>query len=150
MNPSVSLKIAVIFCALLVPVLWANSHASETRINFEHVIATGAEIRGNAVIQDQQGFIWMATQNGLARYDGYGLKWYKKGVEEGSISYNQANALLEGGDGMIWIGTLVMGLTATIPGPIPLPDMDPSRAIHRVWVMIRSGPWLRAGTVISG
>ncbi len=77
MNP---LKIIGIAVASILIMLgpWPGIQAREPRVKFEHVLNTGVEIRGNPVIQDRQGFIWIGTHNGLARYDGYDLKWFKK------------------------------------------------------------------------
>lgn len=144
MNRLSSLKISTLICALLMPLYWANVHANESKIRFERVIATGAEIRGNSVIQDRQGFIWMATQTGLARYDGYELKWYKKSADHSSISYNQANALLESRDGMIWIGTFGDGLNRYDPNTDTFtryghePDNPQSLGNSQIWALAES------------
>ena len=34
----------------------------------------------NAIYQDHKGFIWVATRDGLNRYDGYRFRIYKKGM----------------------------------------------------------------------
>lgn len=60
----------------------------------------------NALLQDRKGFIWIGTNNGLNRYDGYQFKIYKhQPGETSSISHNIINALLEDEEGKIWIAT---------------------------------------------
>ena len=59
-----------------------------------------------SIIQDSSGFIWLGTQNGLARYDGYEFKIFKN--EPGnpkSLSNNGIWVLCEGRSGCLWIGT---------------------------------------------
>ena len=63
----------------------------------------------NAAIQDRDGFIWLATMNnGLVKFDGVSLRFYKKGPN--SVSIDVLTALYESRDGTIWIGTLGGGL----------------------------------------
>ena len=60
----------------------------------------------NTVIQDQIGFMWFATEDGLNRYDGYGFKIFRHDPENSnSISDNSVWALSEDRQGNIWIGT---------------------------------------------
>ena len=38
----------------------------------------------NEITQDKQGFIWIATQSGLCRYDGFNIKVYKSTLKDSS------------------------------------------------------------------
>jgi ligand-binding sensor domain-containing protein/signal transduction histidine kinase/DNA-binding response OmpR family regulator len=59
-----------------------------------------------AVIQDEQGFLWFATENGLCRFDAYNFKYFQHDpTDSNSISNNFVNCLLDDGEGNIWIGT---------------------------------------------
>ncbi len=57
----------------------------------------------NQVTQSQDGLIWLATEDGLYRYDG--LRFQRFGVAEGLPS-NHITALLPAVDGL-WVGTTV-------------------------------------------
>ena len=58
------------------------------------------------VIQDQDDYIWIGTQNGLNRYDGNTFKVYKK--TDGTGLFNDAVCSLnKDPDGNIWVGTIV-------------------------------------------
>jgi len=60
----------------------------------------------NAVIQDQYGFMWFGTNDGLNRYDGYNFKIFRNDPDDSnSISDNGIQSLLEDRNGEIWIGT---------------------------------------------
>lgn len=39
----------------------------------------------NEIFQDRDGFIWIATRNGLMRYDGYQFKTFKKGINDSGV-----------------------------------------------------------------
>jgi ligand-binding sensor domain-containing protein len=58
------------------------------------------------IIQDNQGFMWFATEDGLNRFDGYNFKIFRKDPENSnSLPDNFIRALAESSDGNIWIGT---------------------------------------------
>ena len=60
----------------------------------------------NHVAQDSTGFIWIASRNGLFRYDGYSIhNYYKAENDSTSISSNVINYLFTDSDGYLWIGT---------------------------------------------
>ena len=59
-----------------------------------------------AITQDQSGFIWIGTQEGLNRYDGYGFQtFYHKEGDAGSLSHEYIRSLLSDSQGRIWVGT---------------------------------------------
>ena len=60
----------------------------------------------NCIMQDHQGYIWVATQNGLNRFDGYRFTpyLYKKGVP-GALCHNNVSTLYVDSDGRLWVGT---------------------------------------------
>ena len=56
------------------------------------------------VIQDKTGFIWLATDDGLNRFDGYRFKVYRhKSKDSTSLSNNSIWTLFEDRAGFIWI-----------------------------------------------
>lgn len=89
--------------------------AGETPVvpSFEHI---GAEQglshnSGLCIIQDHRGFIWVGTQNGLNRYDGYTFKKYFHNPNDStSLSDSYINSLYEDSEGTIWVGTNKGGL----------------------------------------
>jgi len=56
----------------------------------------------NTMIQTRDGYLWLGTQDGLARFDG--LRFTTFGLHEGLPSV-QVTALYEDSDGTLWIGT---------------------------------------------
>lgn len=57
-----------------------------------------------AIVQTRDGYIWLATQEGLARFDGVRFTVFgKKNTKE--IGHSDIRALHEGRDGSLWIGT---------------------------------------------
>jgi ligand-binding sensor domain-containing protein/serine phosphatase RsbU (regulator of sigma subunit) len=59
-----------------------------------------------AIIQDQQGFMWIGTSDGLCRYDGYHFTIFRPDANDSStISNNVIRSMISSRDGKIWIGT---------------------------------------------
>ena len=59
-----------------------------------------------AIVQDRQGNIWLGTQDGLNRYDGYGFEVFHGDPGcEGALGDSAISALELGSDGRLWIGT---------------------------------------------
>ncbi len=60
----------------------------------------------NAVCQDHYGFIWIATEDGLNRYDGLKLTVYRNDPNDShSLAYNFVNALCTTREGQLLVGT---------------------------------------------
>lgn len=62
-------------------------------------------------VQDRRGFMWLATRDGLNRYDGHRFVVYRHVFGDStSISDSKVTSVLEGSDGTLWIGTMGGGL----------------------------------------
>lgn len=70
----------------------------------------------NAILQDQKGFLWVGTDDGLNRYDGYDFKVYKPDANTpSSLSDRAVTTLVEDEQGYLWIGTRTGGLNRYDP-----------------------------------
>ncbi|MDG5490728.1 hybrid sensor histidine kinase/response regulator transcription factor [Psychroserpens sp. SPM9] len=66
----------------------------------------------NDLIKDKHGFTWIATANGINRFDGKSFKHYLYDESNpASLQGSFINKLLEDGHGNIWIGTMNNGLS---------------------------------------
>ena len=64
-----------------------------------------------AVRQSPDGFVWIGTRDGLARYDGVDyLIWRHDPEDSDSLGSNDVSALLVARDGRIWVGGEASGL----------------------------------------
>jgi signal transduction histidine kinase/ligand-binding sensor domain-containing protein/DNA-binding response OmpR family regulator len=64
----------------------------------------------NCVVQDHNGFLWIATWSGLIRYNGYNTTVFHAGSQAGNLKSNQISTLYEDGDNNLWVGTIKGGL----------------------------------------
>ena len=83
-------------------------------LNFEQ-ISTGQGLSNSLVttiIQDKQGFIWIGTEAGLNRYDGYHFKTFNTDPDDFySIQGRTIGTLYEDHEGLLWITFSTGGLT---------------------------------------
>jgi signal transduction histidine kinase/ligand-binding sensor domain-containing protein/CheY-like chemotaxis protein len=64
-----------------------------------------------SLAQDNYGFVWLGTDDGLFRYDGYTLRAYRHDpANPGSLSENSVLVLYKDRSGVMWIGTSYGGL----------------------------------------
>jgi ligand-binding sensor domain-containing protein len=71
-------KVTIISFFLFVITYWqANAQVNELR--FEHITVEQGLPNNSAirVMQDQKGYIWVATYNGLCKFDGYNFTTYQ-------------------------------------------------------------------------
>ncbi|MBK7631162.1 MAG: SpoIIE family protein phosphatase [Ignavibacteriales bacterium] len=59
----------------------------------------------NSICEDKYGFLWLGTNDGLSRYDGYEFKVYKNNPSDStSLPGNTINTICEDNNGNLWIG----------------------------------------------
>jgi ligand-binding sensor domain-containing protein/signal transduction histidine kinase/ActR/RegA family two-component response regulator len=73
------------------------------------------QISIHAVIQTGDGYLWLGTQEGVARFDGVRFEVYNKNKVE-QIKNNWINVLFEDRQNVLWIGTRGGGVTCLHPG----------------------------------
>jgi ligand-binding sensor domain-containing protein/signal transduction histidine kinase len=57
-----------------------------------------------ALVQTQDGFVWLGTEVGLVRFDGNGFQVFDKNTNP-ALPRNDVRCLLAASDGALWIGT---------------------------------------------
>ena len=88
-------------------------YAQKNLIKFEHLTIEQGLLNYDVlgIVQDDKGFMWFATLDGLNRYDGYNLKVYRQDPEvSDSLSDNPIRVVYEDRTGVLWIGTFSGGL----------------------------------------
>jgi len=96
--------------AITCPSLFAQLH---DRFRFDHLRVEEGLSQGsvNALIQDSRGFLWVGTDDGLNRFDGYQFLVFRPDpVNPDAIEGNIVTALTEDPDGDLWIGTSGAGV----------------------------------------
>ena len=94
------------------------SQAFAQQINFSNITSAQglAHNTVNCIIQDRLGFLWIGTEGGLNRYDGYEFKVYQNDLNnKNSLSDNYVISLHEDRQGYLWVGTFGGGLNRFDP-----------------------------------
>ncbi len=92
------LVLAMLAIVLSAPLLAKESinKAQEIEAELSHTII-------NDIVQDKNGYIWVATEAGLNRFDGYQvIQMYQ---QNSGLSYDEINVLEIDTKGNVWIGT---------------------------------------------
>lgn len=97
----------ILFNILLLLILFNVQTLSQRQLFFSLSVQDGlSDSDVNCIIQDRKGFLWIGTESGLNRYDGYEFKVFKNNQNDpGSLPYNSIWSLYEDRAGYIWIGT---------------------------------------------
>ncbi len=97
----------IIMVTLALP-SWNSATAQQSIAEFEHLsIEQGlSQSFANDILQDHRGFLWVATADGLNRYDGTTFKIYQHiPGDTTSLSDNRISVLFEDSRGRHWVGT---------------------------------------------
>ncbi|MCW3093955.1 MAG: response regulator [Ferruginibacter sp.] len=98
---------------MLLHALCYCSIAQKQNLKFDHLdINNGlSQNRILCILQDNRGFMWFGTSDGLNKYDGYKFTVYKNDAKDSnSISNNFISGIVEDDKGIIWITTRGGGL----------------------------------------
>jgi len=120
--------------SFILPALLSAAPARLRIFSFErYTIADGLSNNSvNAILQTRDGYLWVATKDGLNRFDGQTFQIFKHDPHDpGSLPENYVMSLLETGRGDLWVGTWGSGLcrfeyrTETFTSyNLPAPDDD--------------------------
>ena len=104
------------FCMLLV--LWllcANALAAVPGRPHFRIIGSAQGLPSTeifALARDRDGYLWIATADGLARYDGVGMRvWRYDPADPGGLPGNNIQALMVDADDRIWVAVEGAGIS---------------------------------------
>lgn len=88
-------------------------HAQQRNLYFHHLDEENGLPQNytSDILQDEKGYIWIATTDGLVRYDGRDIRHYRHAASDpGSLPNNSISDLSLDHAGRLWIGTLGGGI----------------------------------------
>ena len=109
-NPETRRLLAFLFLL----VFWSSSLDARPRnIRFSHLSADQGLSQSTVfcILQDQTGFMWIGTRDGLNRFDGYQFSVLRHNPRDSTtLPGSSIRALLESRNGDLWVGTESGGL----------------------------------------
>jgi signal transduction histidine kinase/DNA-binding response OmpR family regulator/streptogramin lyase len=119
---------------------------------------SGQTLKGiKSLLQDKSGFMWLATSEGLLRFDGHSVKRFVHDAENAnSLAHNDIRGIIQDSDDFIWLVTRGGGLSrftpqteqfenfAHVPGDITTLDSNQLNAIalsgdQKLWIGSNQG-----------
>ncbi|MEZ5469782.1 MAG: two-component regulator propeller domain-containing protein [Lysobacterales bacterium] len=100
---------AFIFALLLLAALQTAIAADGASVRFRNIgVEQGlSQVSATDILEDRHGFLWVGTQDGLNRYDGYRFQIFRhQSANPDSLSDNYVLSLAKSEDGSLWVGTL--------------------------------------------
>ncbi|MCU0392982.1 MAG: ATP-binding protein [Thermoflexibacter sp.] len=100
--------IKIILLLIISNFLHPLSYAQEKLSRFSQLYIEQKADNSNilCMFQDQKGFLWFGTTDGLSRYDGYKFTFYKHlPNDKNSLIHNHINAITQDTEGNLWVGT---------------------------------------------
>lgn len=101
-------------CAVVAPAAQATPPVPEVRpIYFEHLTVRDGLSQSTvmSVLQDSHGFLWLATESGLDRYDGYSIREYRRQRgNEHALASDYIWKIAEDAYGDLWLATIGGGV----------------------------------------
>lgn len=97
-----------------------------------------------ALIQTRDGYLWVGTFNGLARFDGLRFVVFDA-AEKGSLKTGRVTCLFEDGAGTLWVGEESGDLASCNAGEwnaVPLPVAWPGGRIREIAADANGALWL--------
>jgi streptogramin lyase len=99
--------LSIIFCAYL-------SVSAQDNYKFLHLNVRKGLAHNNvySLFQDKTGFVWVGTQNGLSKFNGYTFHNYSHDAEDSTtLISDNFGVIFEDSKGRIWLGTYNGGIT---------------------------------------
>ena len=97
-----------LFIGLLVTICTGKGLSQAPILKFKHITDDQglSNTSVECILQDNRGFIWFGTLDGLNRYDGYKITVYNNDPKDtGSISDNTIRCIYEDHKHRLWVGT---------------------------------------------
>ena len=98
-----SFRNSIVILALVFPTLCFSQH-----LRFDHIGTQDglSQINVTCIIQEARGFIWVGTDDGLNRYDGYQfITYHNNPKDSNSLSNNLVGDIIQDNEGNLWIAT---------------------------------------------
>ena len=102
------LKSLRLYLLIIISLFYLDIHAQNNQFSVEHYsINDGlSQNFANTIFQDTYGYIWVGTQDGLNRFDGYKFETYRQDSNnKHSISNNYVTDIVGSKDSILWLIT---------------------------------------------
>ena len=107
-----------VFYFTLIVFYSSNFFSQNSNLRFQRLtLKEGlSQSSANSIMQDHLGLIWLGTQDGLNRFDGYDVEVFKHQIKQPkTLSSSYILKVYESSDKMLWVATQNGGLNYKTP-----------------------------------
>ncbi|MVM30004.1 response regulator [Spirosoma sp. HMF4905] len=112
------MPVRFIYLLLIGLLIGQVAKAQRQNVRFSHLTTNQGLSQNNVtcILQDRRGFMWLGTQDGLNKYDGYSYTLYRNDPQiASSLGHSYIHTLFEDKQGRLWVGTDAGGLSLFDP-----------------------------------
>ena len=164
-NKHIAYGFGLVFLILLlaqISLFAQGEHKKRDNYSFSHLTVEDGLANNfcHTTFQDSQGYIWIGTQDGLTRYDGYNFTnyqdYYELGIDSLTMRGSSALDIIEDKKGWLWIATVGGGVvrynpeTEAFKNYLPTEVISPSENIMFVDLYLEEDSILWIGTFDIG
>ena len=106
------MRTLLFICCIIFLQEFAKPQSEDLR--FDHITSKNGLSQNsvNCILQDDIGFLWFGTCDGLDRYDGYTFKVFRNDLDDTTtLTSNWIFSIYKDSSGTLWIGTMGGGLS---------------------------------------
>jgi len=100
--------IMIFIIGLLLITAIQNGFSQDPKYKFKHISDVDGlpSLNSKSMLRDSRGFMWIGTESGLCKYDGYSITVYTENIKDTTcLPGNYIRDIVEKEDGNIWIVT---------------------------------------------
>jgi ligand-binding sensor domain-containing protein/signal transduction histidine kinase len=103
----ITFRLLLFLVLIVLPAVLPQNLSAQAVMRFAHYSIEQGLSQSSALcaLHDRRGFLWVGTEDGLNRFDGYSFTTFRNTSEKHSLSDSHVQSVYEDRSGRLWVGT---------------------------------------------